>query len=100
LDGIDEGGVEDTYIGAVQAALTKAMATYMLLVGRIGAKLLPSSSKREPPTFVRRRFSSDCRIVAGLLLKDNFVSTGMFLTSPHSLISDRVNMPAILCHFL
>ncbi len=39
MDGSDEGGVEDTYIGAVQAALTKAMATYMLLVGRIGTKV-------------------------------------------------------------
>jgi hypothetical protein len=39
LDGSDEGGVEDTYIGAVQAALTKAMAKYMLLVGRIGTKV-------------------------------------------------------------
>jgi hypothetical protein len=38
--------------------------------------------------------------IAALLLIDNFVSTGMCLTFPHSFISDRVNMPAILCHFL
>jgi hypothetical protein len=55
---------------------------------------------RKGAFYKSERFSYDCRRIADLLLIDNFVSTGMFLTFPHAFISDCVNMPAVLCHFL